>query len=469
MARKITFVKPEVAFPVKKQGYSGDLGIPTGLLYLAGYVRQNNDAEVSVVDHRLNRVLGSSMDLEAELADSDVVGVGACTAEAPGALRVLQRAKEMGKITIAGGLYPTFNAEAVLGTEFVDFIVNGEGEAGMSKLLHALDGRGDIRDVRGIVYMENGRIVRNPDKELIEDLDTVPLPAYDLVDMKSYAQFSPAAIYAARGCPLSCEFCTLNELWEYRYRRRSFDSILEELALFKDFGFERVHFKDETITLNKKWCADLFGEIENAGFDMAYKAKSRINGLTPELLEQMMAAGVDTIHSGIESVSQRTLDGMAKKVKAKSIRENFDLMLDNGCQVNPVYMFGWPGESVEDLEANAAFIEEMGTRQGVITYISFITPHPGSNLTNNLMDELVVLSSDLSRYTHKQPVAVPRSLGREGLQLMVDNYHRVAEATGMQDVNPGIDPVYLAEISHIADSMPQSENPKYTPLTVSAA
>ncbi|PIN89444.1 hypothetical protein COU60_03550 [Candidatus Pacearchaeota archaeon CG10_big_fil_rev_8_21_14_0_10_34_76] len=473
MARKITFVKPEVAHPVKRQGYAGDVGLPTGLLYLAGYVRANNGIGVSVIDHRLKRALGQPIDMEAELADADIVGVGACTAEAPGALRVLQKAKAMGKTTIAGGLYPTFNAETMLRTGFVDYVVNGEGEAGLSKLLHALEGRGDIRDVKGIVTLRDGQVVRTPDKELIEDLDSIPLPAYDLIDMESYSKFSPAAIYAARGCPLSCKFCTLNELWEYRYRRRSFDNVLEELALFKDFGFERAHFKDETITLNKKWCGELFKEIEQAGLGMSYKAKSRINGLTPELLDQMMSGGVDTIHSGIESVSQRTLDGMAKKVDARSIREAFELMLGNGCNVNPVYMFGWAGETPEDLANNAAFIEKMGIRAGVITYISFITPHPGSNLTKDLADELIVLSSDLSRYTHKQPVAVPRSLGPRGLQLMVDHYHRIAEATGMQNVNPKVDPIYLAEISH-ANAMTRHINPEqrqldYTQLTVGVA
>jgi hypothetical protein len=250
-------------------------------------------------------------------------------------------------------------------------------------------------------------------------------------------------------------------------------TVSKGIPMFKDFGFERVHFKDETITLNRKWAMELFGEIEKADLGMAYKAKSRINGLDQELLDQMMAAGVDTIHTGIESVSQRTLDGMAKKVDTGVIRSAFDLMLDSGCQVNPVYMLGWIGETQEDMAENAEFIREMGTRQGVITYVSFITPHPGSNLTKMMQDGLVVLSSDLSRYTHKQPVAVPRSLGSEGLQAMVDTYHIIGEVTNMGFVNPRVDPVYLAEISHaneIAGNInPENTENSYTKLTVSAA
>tara|TARA_Y100000034_G_scaffold136858_1_gene216434 strand:- start:626 stop:2056 length:1431 start_codon:yes stop_codon:yes gene_type:complete len=476
MTRKLTLIKPEVKFPVKKQGYSGDVGMPTGLLYLASFVRAHNDYDVQIVDHRLDRALGRPIDTEIDIADAGVVGVGACTAEAPGALEVMRKAKQMGKTTVMGGLYPTFNAEEVLRTGNIDFVVNGEGETGLSNLLNALDGKADLRDVKGIVSLQDGKIVRNPDKELISDLDSLPLPAYDLLDMETYAKFSPAAIYAARGCPMSCNFCTLNELWEYRYRRRSFDSVLEELEQFKQFGFERVHFKDETITLNKKWCNDLFGEIEGANLGMAYKAKSRIDGLNQPLLDQMMSAGVDTIHSGVESVSQGTLDNMAKGVKADSIREKFDLMLGSGCQVNPVYMFGWPGETSSDLAQNARFIETVGSKDGVITYISFITPHPGSSFAEDVGRDLVILSEDLSRYTHKQPVAVPRSLGRNGLRLMVDHYHRIGEVCGMQDVNPKIDSEYLEEAdAKLANNLgrktyePTLRTDKYTQLTVNAA
>lgn len=473
MVKKITFVKPEVAHPVKRQGLAGDVGLPTGLLYLAGYVREYNGMDVEVVDHRLKRALGQEIDMERELADADVVGVGACTSEAQGAMEVLRKAREMGKFTVAGGLFPTFNYETMLRDGGADFVAFGEGESVLSNLLNALNGRGNVLDVRGIAFERDGQVVRTQGKDLIKDLDTIPLPAYDLVSMRDYAQFSPAPIYAARGCPMSCEFCTLNELWEYRYRRRSFDSILEELALFKDAGFERAHFKDEAITLNQKWCGDLFGEIGKSGLGMSFKAKSRIDGIGDGLLGVMVSAGVDMIHTGVESISQKNLDGMSKKIKARGVQDSLNLILQNGCQVNPVYMLGWPGETPQDLAENTAFIREMGQHPGVITYVSFITPHPGSGLDREYGDQLRILTTDLSRYTHKQPVAVPRSLGENGLQLMVDAYHEVAEATGMQEVNPRVDQRYLDSVRD-ADvgrkiNKASSGSPNYVQLTVEAA
>jgi len=107
-------------------------------------------------------------------------------------------------------------------------------------------------------------------------------------------------------------------------------------------------------------------------------------------------------------------------------------------------MFSWSGETPEDLRANSGFIQEMGRKPGVITYISFVTPHPGSGIENEA--GLHVLTRDYSRYTHKQPVAVPRSLGDNGLRLMVNEYHRIAETTGTEDLNPRIDSGYLRKI-----------------------
>ena len=151
MVRKLTLIKPEVRFPVKKQGYAGDVGMPTGLLSLAAYVRDRNGYDVSIADHRLNRALGKPVKTEVDIDDADVIGVGACTAEAPGALEIMRRAKEMGKTTIMGGLYPTFNATTVLQTGFVDFVVNGEGEAGLSNLLDAIDGKKDLTFLNNLI------------------------------------------------------------------------------------------------------------------------------------------------------------------------------------------------------------------------------------------------------------------------------------------------------------------------------
>jgi len=442
MTTKILLTKPEVKYPVEKHGSGGDVGIPLGLMYLAGYARDNNDCEVSIKDYRLERTQGKPRNLERDLADFDIVGTGACTSESPDALHILETAHSMGKITVAGGLYPTFNRQSVLGTGFVDYVVRGEGEKAFSDLIKVINGRLSLEQARGISFIRNGQVVDTPDQPLLEDLDSLELPAYDLINARDYQHLNTTApIYSARGCPMTCKFCTINEMWRFKHRARSYDSIIGELEFLKGLGFDRVNFKDETVTVNRKWTQGLFEEIEKANLGMKLKAKSRINHIEPDLVRQMVKAGVDTIHTGVESVSGKTLELMDKGYRPELIEGAFETVLDNGININPVYMFSWQGETPEDLKANADFIKRMGSKDRVITYISFVTPHPGSGIEHD--SGLQVLTEDLSRYTHKQPVAVPLSLGKNGLRMMVDEYHRVTEAIGMQHVNPRVDGEYL--------------------------
>ena len=445
MALDLILAKPEIAHPVKKQGKGGDVGIPLSLLYLGAYARQQTDAGVEIRDYRLDRALGKERNLERDFRNSDIIGTGACTAESPDATNILRQAKEMGKTTIMGGLYATFNSEKVLSEGSTDFVVRGEGEKPLADLLNALDKKGSIEDVKGISYRKGDQIIHNPNANLIEDLDSLPLPAYDLIDIELYSPFGSAPIYSARGCSMTCDFCTLNEMWGFRHRARSTENIIKELEMLKGFGFDRVHFKDETVTLNKRNAMNLFGEIEKAGLGLSYKAKSRINQIDPELLEQMMSAGLDTIHTGVESIVQNTLDRMKKGISEQSIRRTFDMMQSYNCNINPVYLIGSSGETEKELQANAEFAREMGQRSNVITYLSFMTPHPGTKLADD--PEMEILSTDYSRYTHKQPVAVPISLGKNGLIKMVNTYHSVVQDIGMEHVNPIIDKKYFNKIS----------------------
>jgi len=444
MTTRLLLVKPDVKYPVKKQGSGGDVGVPLGLLYLGAYARQYNDVEVRVKDYRLDHALGKPRNLEQDFNRENIIGTGACTAESPDALNILKQAKKQEKITVMGGLYSTFNIDSVLNTGHVDYVVRGEGEKGLSNLLRALEGKISLEEAKGISYKKDGRIVHNPDQPLIEDLDSLPMPAYDLIPVHEYIKFGSAPIYSARGCPLTCKFCTLNEMWRFKHRARSFDNILQEIEMVKSFGFKRAHFKDETLTINRKRAIGLFKEIERANLGLSYKGKSRINNIDEEIVQQGVRAGLDTIHTGVESISQETLRRMGKGVNVNSVRRAFDIVLNNGANINPVYMFSWIGETEQDLLDNSRFIKEMGQRKGVITYISFTTPHPGSGIENEV--GLEILTKDYSRYTHKQPVAVPRSLGKNGLRLMVDQYHGLAESIGMQHVNPQIDPQYLNKI-----------------------
>lgn len=444
MGLKVCLAKPEIKYPIKKQGHAGDVGIPLGLLYLASYVHQNSDHEVKLIDYRLNKSLGNERDFDRDFYDSNIVAVGGCTSESSDLIRILSEAKKRGKIVIAGGLYPTFNAKTILDSG-ADFVVRGEGERTFLDLLNSINDNKDGHLVKGVSYKNGVEVINNSDNLLIENLDELPLPDYGLIDISTYAQFGPAPIYSARGCPMSCNFCTLNEMWQYKYRKRSIDNVLEEISFLRDKGFQRVHFKDETVTLNKHFAMDLFKEIERAKFGLGFKVKSRIDHLDPIILTQLMSAGVDIVHTGVESINSGSLKEMGKGITEKQIRSVFDLFNDYHCKLNPVYLLGLQNETKEHLEENMSFIIEEGSNSNVITYLSFLTPHPGTPLEKD--EKLRILTKDYSRYTHKQPVAVPKVLGKEGLIFLVNIYHKIAKELNMEKYNPPISEEYVNQIN----------------------
>ena len=128
-------------------------------------------------------------------------------------------------------------------------------------------------------------------------------------------------------------------MWKFQHRKRSSQNILKELEILKDFGFNRIDFKDESITLDKKRAMELFKDIEKANLGLNYKAKPRINQIDDGLVKQMARAGLDTIHTGVESVSQNSLRSMGKEINADYIKKNFNIALNNGVNINPVYLF----------------------------------------------------------------------------------------------------------------------------------
>ena len=439
MKLKVLLATPLVKHPIKKNGEAGEVGIPVGLLYLASYIRERNPSiEINIQANRLNQYKGISRNMERDFADYDVIATGACTSEYPDALHMLAKAKEMGKVTIMGGIFPTTNAEFVLGSGVVDYVVRGEGEATFLDLLTRISERAETHQIEGVSCISDGGIIHNKDRTMIEHIDDIPLPAYDLVDMNAYAKITTGPIYSARGCAKSCKFCTLNEHWQYKHRARSIENVIAEIEVLSGYGFSRIHFKDEILTVDRKRAIELFAKLQDYG--LQFKGKSRIDTIDEELLQVMSNAGLDTLQFGVENISQKALNSMRKGISGANIKRTLE-MARSYCKINPIFLFGWIGETQDTLLENSRYIEEIGTKEKVIPYISFMTPHPGSHLFDDT--GLEILTYDLNCYTHKLPVAVPKSFGRQGLRMMVEQFNRLSSVTGTAHLNPPIQEAYI--------------------------
>jgi anaerobic magnesium-protoporphyrin IX monomethyl ester cyclase len=433
----LLFMHQPVDYPINQR--TKDIGVPLGMMLLSGYLRHHNpDVNVTLLDDRLDQFLNRNVPLEDAMQDHDIVAVGSSTADFSKAYEIMQRAKKLGKTTIMGGIFPTLMADYVLRLGAVDFIVRGEGEETLSELLKAEDKTA----IAGVSFVREGQVVHNPNR-LAKDLSQLSMPDYSLVDVQSYIDLKHAPIYSARGCPQKCSFCTLNEYWNYSHRTHGVDRVIEEVTALADLGFKDIRFKDEDFTINRKRALTILREIEKLDLDVRFKAKTRIDRIKPEILEAMQRAGMTTIYFGVESFASETLQNVKKGYS--SVEDQIKMVVDSGMNLQLGFVLGLAGETKETLEKNVEGISRVGSQPHVTPRICFLTPYPGTQLWRE-PEGLRILTNDWNRYNSIFPVAVPESLGEDGLGLLVEAQKRIVEATGRPEINPPVPEEYLKEV-----------------------
>ena len=206
-----------------------------------------------------------------------------------------------------------------------DYIVEGEGEVTICELLHSLEGKMDIENVKGIWYKKNGVLKRTPQRPFIQNLDDLPFPARQLLP-KEYMNFGHTTISASRGCPFNCSFCqpTLRKLFGPVVRFRSPKNVVDEMEYLKTtFKIKHVKFQDDTFTARKQWVTEVCSEILKRKLKIRWDCNARVNTIDKELLTKMKEAGCTKVEFGVESGSQEILNSLNKGTTIKQIEDAF--------------------------------------------------------------------------------------------------------------------------------------------------
>jgi radical SAM superfamily enzyme YgiQ (UPF0313 family) len=302
-------------------------------------------------------------------------------------------------IIVLGGVQPSLMPEATM--EFVepgvDFCFTGDGENSLARFVVDTECRNfshDIlRNIPGLVFRLNGEIIKNP-SELIEDLDSIPFPRWDIMPPASYPksphgaffrQFPYAATYATRGCPFPCTFCSASKLSGKKVRHRSVENIMEEIKLLnKDYGVKEIHFEDDNFSVKRKllteFCETLLKEDLNITWCFP-------NGLRLEILDMndlrlMRRAGCYAVNVGVESGSDRILKRMRKGVTTEEMRESISKVKRAGIDIGGFFIIGFPGETNEDILQTIKYSKSLELdRIGV----SYFQPYPGTKEYDDLV------------------------------------------------------------------------------------
>ncbi len=432
MKNKILLIEPPF-YRLHKNTYSLDR-IPFGLAYLAGSILENTCWDVKVYNAdfipsnarkkisyftgkgfknyslRLNdRNAGIWSEIREVIKEYNpsVVGISVKTPTLASALNVAKIAKEFNDSVkiIFGGPHPTMAKKDLFNNSLVDFSVIGEGEVTIVELLDAIRENKPLVDIKGIIFRKNGKVIENPPRGYISDLDSMPFPhkvaEKVLHDYEKYPLSSFKYVFASRGCPYNCNFCASKEVWTRKVRYRSVNNVIEEIKSIRELGIKRLHFDDDIFGVSKKYLLNLCSKIADEVPDIKWICETRADLIDDEVAFAMKKAGCETIQIGVESGNDRILSLMGKNLKVEEILKASKIIKKHKIELRTFFLVGYPFETEETLKDTVRLMKKCNSDR--ILYNIF-TPYPYTGLyefckTKGLIND----DYDPAVYHHQSP------------------------------------------------------------------
>jgi radical SAM superfamily enzyme YgiQ (UPF0313 family) len=311
----------------------------------------------------------------------DVVGMTAMTTKFGSVLKTAEVIKKDNPdlIIIVGGPHPTLLPEQTLKAKQIDFVIRGEGEETFYELIKTIDEKKEYREIKGLSYRVNEKIIHNSSREFINKLDEIPLPARDLLmNQDKYISEDMGVIMTSRGCPFNCTYCC--HMWQRKVRNRSVDNVIEEIRLVKqNYGTRQFEFKDDSFTLNRERIIDLCEKMVLEKLKINWGCSTRVDLLDEELILKMKKAGCNIIKLGIETGSERILKETKKGVTFSQMRKAAGWLNKHNIVWSGYFMGGLPSETYEDIIKTYKFMKELNP---YYAGLGMYNPFPGTELFN---------------------------------------------------------------------------------------
>jgi anaerobic magnesium-protoporphyrin IX monomethyl ester cyclase len=392
-----------------------------GLAYIAGFLRDKGytvrilDCFAEQPEHRRNDPaqdgwleLGlSDQEIIAAIADfkPDLLGMTipfSCQHYLGHEIARLIKQRFPGLPIVTGGNHVTAVPEKLDPAVF-DYRVLGEGEIVFLGIIEALNQGKNLADVPGIYGLSDGQ------NAFIEDLDSLPYPALDLLPLQKLWKTGKRWIImvASRGCMYDCVFCSIHTTMGYKIRHRSAKKVIAEIRYWKErYQIQEIYFEDDNLTTYTAWAKDLLRKIAREKFGIRFYVRNgiRADSIDRELLELMKKAGFQDFMIAPESGSQRILEEViGKKMSLEACLKAVELAAQVGLGVNTFFVVGLPQETKEDLQATLDFARQLKQKGCAGFWISTATPYPGTRLFTYCVEHSLIDPENMD-YRHLRTV-----------------------------------------------------------------
>ncbi|MBN1837809.1 MAG: radical SAM protein [Spirochaetales bacterium] len=355
---------------------------------------------------------------------ADLVAISTITPTVPEAYRLADHLRSRGIPVVMGGPHVSFLPEE--GLAHADFVICGEGEAGLPRLVEALNGKASLEGVPGLAWRQDGAVRRNPLPELIEDLDSLPFPDFGLLDTGGRRMGGPfgreiVPVQTSRGCPFDCIFCSVTCMFGRRYRYRSTESVIAELERY-DRRRHFLFFYDDNFASNPRRAKDLLRQMIVRGFGFSWMTQVRADvARDGELLDLMAEAGCTYLFIGFESVDPQALREMHKGQSVEEIERAIAEIHRRGIHVHGMFVLGFDADTLETARATVRFA--VARRIDTVQFLA-LTPIPGTELFRKLEEEGRILDRDWGGFDGLHVKHRPRGFSPAELQAALIDAHR---------------------------------------------
>lgn len=374
---------------------------PLSLMYIAAYLEKHKiktniiDAKsdpYKLFDVREKRIVANKIIKKIKECEPKIIGITCMCTEVN---EVLQLSKSLNQkhdsVIVVGGVQPTLCPHDFLYKKSpVDYVVMGEGEETMLELAQKIISNQDVTHIKGIAYFKEKLIVTEP-RPFIKNLDDLPFPAYELVDMDYYLRpnirsirpifLSQFSVFAGRGCPYNCRFCA-TIFWKRTVRLRSYKNVVDEIEyLVKKYSIDGVYITDDTFAINRERLLSFCSELKRRKLDIIWGCQTRVHLIKEDLVKAMKAAGCIQMEFGVESGSQKMLDNLNKGITVKQIKEAFKLCQKYKIRTYANIMFNTIDETEDDVKKTLDLCKEI---KADVYGFAIMTPYPKTDIYNNI-------------------------------------------------------------------------------------
>ena len=374
---------------------------PLGLAFLASALEAEG-VEVKILDlvvYPYNRQI-----LESILMDfkPQMVGATAVTMTFNRAIEVIRDVRRIDPqiLTVMGGPHVTFCARDTL-NDFpeLDVIVKGEGEETIVELARAAGSKQQWIAINGIAFRNGSEICHTADRELVQDLDSLPAPARHLLALGRYRALGmPISLTTSRGCPFKCIFCVGRKMVGARVRYRNPVDVVAELEYLSTLDFNQINIADDLFTANKNHCRAVCDEIIKRGLSIKWTSFARVDTVSEELLKKMKAAGCTAVSFGIESANPDILKTIKKGITLQQVVEAVEACNRVGVIPHASFILGLPGETPDTIKETMAFGERLKAT-GLSYGFHLLAPFPGTAVRDHSKAYgIQILTNDWSEY-----------------------------------------------------------------------